>query len=105
MDKPDIPDFFSARKFQQGDAFDPDKLLSKNKWTIITILVLIFVIPNFVILVGAGQRAVIFNRITGMEQRVLEEGVQFVVPLIQQTTIYNVREISYIFSDKTGTLT
>jgi prohibitin 2 len=36
-----------------------------------------------------------------MEQRVLEEGVQFVIPLIQQATIYNVREISYIFSDKT----
>ncbi len=101
MDKPDIPDFFNARKFKQGGDFDPDLFLSKNKWTIITLLVLIFVLPNFVILVGAGQRAVIFNRITGMEQRVLEEGVQFVIPLIQQTTIYNVREISYIFSDKT----
>ncbi len=101
MDKPDIPDFFSARKFKQGGAFDPDLFLSKHKWTIITVLLLVFVVPNFVILVGAGQRAVVFNRITGMEQRVLEEGVQFVIPLIEQPTIYNVREISYIFSDKT----
>jgi prohibitin 2 len=35
-----------------------------------------------------------------MESRVLDEGVQFVIPFVNQTTIYNVREISYIFSDK-----
>lgn len=53
-----------------------------------------------VILVGAGQRAVVFNRITGMEKRVLEEGVQLVIPILEQASTYNVREISYIFSDK-----
>ncbi len=81
-------------------SFDPDDFLSQYKWTIIGILLLIFVIPNFVILVGAGQRAVVFNRVFGMEERVLEEGVQLIVPLVEQATIYNVREISYIFSDK-----
>jgi hypothetical protein len=30
MDKPDIPDFFTARKFKQGGEFDPDIFLSKN---------------------------------------------------------------------------
>lgn len=81
-------------------SFDPDDFLSQYKWTIIGILLLIFVIPNFVILVGAGQRAVVFNRVFGMEERVLEEGVQLIIPLVEQATIYNVREISYIFSDK-----
>lgn len=98
MDKPDIPDFFINPK--GGSNFDPDKFLSKYKMVIIAIIVLFLVLPNIVILVGAGQRAVVFNRVTGMEKRVLEEGVQLVIPFIQEASIYNVREISYIFSDK-----
>ena len=97
MDRPDIPDFFINPK---GGGFDPDKFLSKYKMIIIGALVVFLVIPNIVILVGAGQRAVIFNRVTGVEKRVLEEGVQLVIPFVQEASIYNVREISYIFSDK-----
>jgi prohibitin 2 len=98
MDKPDIPDFFINPNKQYS--FDPDDFLSKYKWTLIGLVLAFLVVPNFLILVGAGQKAVIFNRITGMETRVLDEGVQFVIPFVNQTTIYNVREISYIFSDK-----
>lgn len=98
MDKPEIPDFFINPK--GGNNFDPDKFLSKYKFIFISLIVLFLVVPNIVILVGAGQRAVIFNRITGMEKRVLAEGVQLIIPFIQSPTIYNVREISYIFSDK-----
>jgi prohibitin 2 len=98
MDKPDIPDFFINPNKQYS--FDPDDFLSKYKWTLIGLVLAFLVVPNFLILVGAGQKAVIFNRITGMESRVLDEGVQFVIPFVNQTTIYNVREISYIFSDK-----
>ena len=98
MDKPDIPDFFTNPR--GGANFDPDKFLSKYKFIIIGIVVLFLVLPNIVILVGAGQRAVVFNRVTGIEKRVLEEGIQLVIPFIQEASIYNVREISYIFSDK-----
>lgn len=98
MDKPDIPDFFINPK--GGSNFDPDQFLSKYKGVIIAIIVLFLVLPNIVILVGAGQRAVVFNRITGMEKRVLAEGIQLIIPFVQEPAIYNVREISYIFSDK-----
>ena len=98
MDRPDIPDFFT--KPGKGGNFDPDKFLGKHKLTIFIVVLLFLIMPNIVVLVGAGQRAVIFNRISGMEKRVLEEGVQLVIPLVQQAVIYNVREISYTFSDK-----
>lgn len=98
MDKPDIPDFFINPN--RAASFDPDDFLSKNKWTLIAVVVAFLVFPNLLILVGAGQKAVVFNRIFGMEKRVLDEGVQFIIPFVEQATIYNVREISYIFSDK-----
>ena len=98
MERPDIPDFFINPK--GGKDFDPDKFLSKYKMLIIAVVAIFFVLPNLIILVGAGQRGVVFNRITGMEKRVLNGGAQFIIPFIQDPTIYNVREISYIFSDK-----
>lgn len=97
MDKPDIPDFFIN---PNKGGFDPDQFLGRYKWMIIAAILIFLVVPNIIVLVGAGQRAVVFNRITGMEKRVLPEGVQVIIPLVQQAIIYNVREISYIFSDK-----
>ncbi len=96
MNGSNFSDFFGSNN---ANRFDPDDFLNKHKIKIIAILALFFVVPNLVILVGAGQRAVIFNRVIGMEERVLEEGIQFVVPVLQQATIYNVREISYIYSN------
>jgi regulator of protease activity HflC (stomatin/prohibitin superfamily) len=96
MSSPNFSDFFGSNN---SNRFDPDDFFGKHKIKIFSIVALFFVVPNLVILVGAGQRAVIFNRVIGMEQRVLEEGIQFVIPILQQTTIYNVREISYIFSN------
>lgn len=98
MDRPDIPDFFSNpnRQFNQ---FDPDKFLKNNIMLIGLVILAFFILPNLLIVVGAGQRAVLFNRVTGMEERVLGEGVQLVVPVLQQATVYDVREISYIFND------
>lgn len=102
MGRPDIPDFFvNPKRFNNGN-FDPDQFLSKNKFIIFAALLLFFILPNMLIIVGAGKRAVVFNRITGMEKRVLEEGFQIVIPLLEKATIYNVREISYIFSDKSA---
>lgn len=102
MNRPDIPDFFTSPRGNNFNNFDPDDFLNKYKFLIIVAVIAFLLIPNMIILVGAGQRAVVFNRITGMEKRVLEEGVQLVIPLLEQASTYNVREISYIFSDKTS---
>lgn len=100
MGRPDIPDFFINPKRFNGGGFDPDKFLGKNKILIIFVLISLFLLPNMFVIVGAGKRAVVFNRITGMEERVLEEGINVVIPILEESTVYNVREISYLFSDK-----
>jgi regulator of protease activity HflC (stomatin/prohibitin superfamily) len=94
MSNRDFQDFFNK------GSFDPDEFLSRNKNLILLVLASILFLPNAVVMVGAGQKGVIFNRITGMEQRSLEEGVQFVIPFVEAASLYNVREINYIFSDK-----
>ena len=71
MSGPNFSDFFGSNN---SNRFDPDDFFGKHKIKIFIIVALFFVVPNLVILVGAGQRAVIFNRVIGMEQRGTRRG-------------------------------
>lgn len=46
---------------------------------------------NSVYTVDGGHRAVVFNRISGMEEKVRGEGLNFVIPWFQRPYIYDVR--------------
>lgn len=41
--------------------------------------------------VQGGTRAVIFDRITGVKEKVVNEGTHFLVPWLQKSIIYDVR--------------
>lgn len=43
------------------------------------------------ILVDGGHRAVIFDRVSGVSQKVRGEGTHFMIPLIQTPYIFDVR--------------
>jgi len=66
------------------------------------LLPLLLIAPMFLrhtfVLVGAGERAVIFNRFTGTQQGSLGEGLHFNIPWINLPTIYDVRSQTYTMS-------
>ena len=68
-------------------------------WVVIFIafLILIAVAKPFIV-VGSGERAVIFNRFTGIERRQLEPGFNILIPFIQKPIIYDVRNQTYTMS-------
>jgi regulator of protease activity HflC (stomatin/prohibitin superfamily) len=49
-------------------------------------------------LVNAGERAVIFNRISGTQQGQMDEGLHFVFPFVQQPTVYDIKTQTYTMS-------
>ncbi|MBI3809417.1 MAG: prohibitin family protein [Nitrospirae bacterium] len=57
---------------------------------IAAILFLFWVFSPFVI-VGAGERGVVFNQLHGVEQMILGEGFSFVIPVIQRVVKMDVR--------------
>ena len=63
------------------------------KRTLIIAIFLIIVILFFspIVIIGAGRRGVVFNSATGVENRILGEGVHFVVPLLETVTTVSVR--------------
>ena len=68
-------------------------------WVVIFIALIIFVaIAKPFIIVGAGEMAVIFNRLTGIEQRQLSPGLNILVPFIQKPILYDVRNQTYTMS-------
>lgn len=50
-------------------------------------------------IIPAGHVGVVFNLIGGVEKRVLQEGFNLVVPVLETVTTYDARKISYNFSD------
>lgn len=53
--------------------------------------------------VNGGQRAVIFNRFTGVEERVRGEGMHVNIPWVQRPIIFDVRTRPHAINSVTGT--
>mmetsp|Transcript_14583 Transcript_14583/g.29914 ORF Transcript_14583/g.29914 Transcript_14583/m.29914 type:complete len:316 (+) Transcript_14583:65-1012(+) len=53
--------------------------------------------------VDAGQKAVIFNRITGVKQKTYPEGLNFNIPWFEYPTVINVRTKAANLTTKSGT--
>ena len=49
--------------------------------------------------IPAGHIGVVFNLFGGVEKRILSEGVNIVIPVVETVTTYDARKISYDFSD------
>lgn len=67
----------------------PYKVLIGLIGGVILLFVLIAIAPFTI--VGAGERGVIFNRATGVEDTILSEGFHFRIPLVQNIIKMNVR--------------
>lgn len=95
-----VPDYFSPSSRKQ---FDPDKFAEtiKKSWGYIIILIIFLLfISGSVVKVDAGERAVIFNVLCGVEKKVLGEGIHIILPFIQRTTIYDVKQATYHFASE-----
>ena len=53
-------------------------------------------------IIPAGCSGVVFNLFGGVEKRVLKEGVNFIVPFVESVTVYDLRKVSYNFTDNYG---
>lgn len=60
-------------------------------------LVLLTFARSFVV-VGAGERAVVFNRFSGVQRGALGEGLHMLLPFVQSSTIYDVKTHTYTMS-------
>jgi prohibitin 2 len=76
---------------------DPPALRARpGAWLWIpVVLFALFFINQAYVLVGAGERAVIFNRFTGVQHDQLGEGLHLLLPWIQSPTVYDVKTHAY----------
>lgn len=74
------------REFSQTDII---RLVIGSFIAVFAIILLIAAFP--IVVIGAGQRGVVFNNISGIENRILGEGVHFRIPFIESITKLPVR--------------
>ena len=57
----------------------------------LVLAVIIFLLFFPIVIIGAGERGVVFSNVTGIEDRVLGEGVHFRIPLIQSVHALSIK--------------
>jgi regulator of protease activity HflC (stomatin/prohibitin superfamily) len=60
-------------------------------------------ISQFFFVVDAGERAVVFNKIGGVKEKVYGEGMHFKIPILWAPTIFEVRTRPQVLHSTTGT--
>ena len=78
------------------DVFEikPEKLVNKGSKLIVVIVIIIFVmlaLSSAFETVGPGHRGVVFSKFGGIQDRVLDEGLQFKIPFIEDIIPIDVR--------------
>lgn len=54
---------------------------------------------SFIRIIPAGGVGVVYSLVGGVEKRVLHEGLNFIIPIVESVTVYDARKISYHFTD------
>jgi regulator of protease activity HflC (stomatin/prohibitin superfamily) len=67
-------------------------------WIALGVLALTLLVANPLLVVGAGQRAVLFSLSGGTLSRQLGEGMHLIVPFVQRPVFYDVRTRTYTMS-------
>ncbi|MBY0405814.1 MAG: prohibitin family protein [Cyanobacteria bacterium] len=65
---------------------------------ILAAVLLFIVLAQSVVIVPAGERFVVFNNFSGVEDRSLDEGMNVLIPFVESTTRYDVRTHTYTMS-------
>lgn len=58
---------------------------------------------RFIFIVDGGQRAVIFNKLKGLQETVYGEGMHFKIPIIMTPRYFEIRSRPRLISSTTGT--
>lgn len=81
-----------------SEALTDGKAVARRPWKgALLVLIVVLVLKPFVI-VGAGERVVLFSLTSGVLPYQLDEGFHFMIPLIQRPIRYEVRTQTYAMS-------
>jgi len=79
-----------------GTGRPPGWLAAAARWLlVIPVLVVLMTLGRSFVVVGAGERAAVFNRFTGVQRGQLPEGMHFLIPWVQYPTVYDVKTHAY----------
>lgn len=86
---------FSKRaQWWDGRAADGEvlsRLIVRTGGGLLALAILAGIVGGAVVIVPAGHRGVIFNRVSGIKQVALNEGLNFVVPVLEEAILMDVR--------------
>ena len=80
-----------------------EKFLDRLGFLGISLIATGTIATRFIFVVDGGERAVIFNKLRGLQNKVYGEGMHFKVPIIMAPRIFEIRSRPRLISSSTGT--
>jgi prohibitin 2 len=75
--------------------FEDDRMpVGKYVTGVVILIIVIWFLTSLIVIVGAGERGVVL-RFGQVEDRVLDEGLHFITPIMESVTIMNVKTLKY----------
>ena len=67
---------------------------------VLVVGIVVTIFSQAFVIVPAGNVGVVFNILTGVQDKELDEGVKIVLPVLQQVTLFNAREQALTFAEE-----
>jgi regulator of protease activity HflC (stomatin/prohibitin superfamily) len=78
-------------EFEMKKTFGKDSLKGISGLVIAGVIILLLFVLNPIVIIGAGERGVIFSRFTGVRDIVLQEGLNFRIPGIENVVKFDIK--------------
>ncbi|MCK5243535.1 prohibitin family protein [bacterium] len=80
-----------AEEFEMKKAFSKDSMKGVSGLVIAGVIILLLFVLNPIVIIGAGERGVVFSRFSGVQQNVMMEGLNFRIPGIESIIKFDIK--------------
>jgi len=80
-----------VNEFEMKKIFSKDSMKGITGLIVAGLLILLLFIFNPIVIIGAGERGVVFSRFTGVEEKVMLEGLNFRIPGVENVIKFDVK--------------
>ncbi len=78
-------------EYELKKSFNKDSLKGLGGLVVAGLIIILFFVLNPIVIIGAGERGVIFSRISGVRHQVLMEGMNFKLPAIENVVKFDIK--------------
>lgn len=78
-------------EYELKKSFNKDSLKGVGGLAVAGLLIVLFIVLNPIVIIGAGERGVVFSRFSGVRDQVMVEGMNFRIPAVENIVKFDIK--------------